>query len=456
MKKFGKIIIVPLLLAIFFLVGCGAKETEIEPEEETVRTFADWTNLKIFQNIPAMVVQGTRISKAEDYGGDTYIVGVHGTSLDDYRAYLTLLEREGYEKKVDNGEEGLSGFVYTSTYMKDKLALTVTYVTKVNITYIAASEKLNLSDHLFYNESYVADNIAGAKTTLYMPELHTYGDSYIIKMKNGHFLLIDGGMEMDGPYLFDYLETLVPAGEKPVVEGWFISHGHGDHIGPLTMVVKNASYADRISVEGVYYTEPSTAVCKKFGVSVQNVKYGALALKNTAGQSPKMYRPQTGQRYYFNDIVIDVLHTQEQLLLGDYENYFNDSSTWIRLTIDGQTFLTGGDASEGSINVVERTYDKEFLTFDLISVFHHGQNVYDSYVNHFTYKTALYPTFLVGSQTAKHQVEENEILQKNATECLSWGDGTKVLTFPYVVGSAKSLPMRTWIYHPDRKTPVPY
>ena len=211
-------------------------------------------------------------------------------------------------------------------------------------------------------------------------------------------------------------------------------------------------------MEGVYFNEPSAKVCSVVSDKVPNVKYGTMALKTTKGEITKIYRPQTGQRYYFNDITIDILHTQEQLPADSWVHAgdFNETSTVLLFTIDGQKFLDAADVSESAINVIKRTYNQDYLKVDLLSVPHHGQNVYASYVDWFDFKVLLYPTFVVGSQTANWKKLENERLQARAEECLSWGDGSKILTFPYETGTAESLVMRKWIYHPDRKTPVPY
>jgi L-ascorbate metabolism protein UlaG (beta-lactamase superfamily) len=64
---------------------------------------------------------------------------------------------------------------------------------------------------------------------MHMMELFRLGNSFIFQLKNGHFLISDGGMATDLPYLLDYLDSLVPEGEKPIVDGWIISHAHGDH-----------------------------------------------------------------------------------------------------------------------------------------------------------------------------------------------------------------------------------
>lgn len=454
MRKYRKLILVQLLLAILMLTGCNGVLSS--KDDDAVKTFADWTDNELFQNIPALYDEESRISEVADYGDETYMITINGTSLEQYESYLTILEEVGFEKYVDNGSEGLDGCVYTATYLKDKLTLTVSHMVKTNITYITASEKMQMSEHLFYKDEYVADNVEGASHTLHLLELHTYGDSYVIQMKNGNFIMIDGGIELDTRYLLDYLETLVPEGQKPCIEAWFITHGHPDHIGPFKYFMGDLKQAGRITVEGVYFTEPSQKVSSTYGTATGNVQIGTKALQTKDGERTPFYRPQTGQRYYFNDITIDIVHTQEQLLFEDYEHNFNDSSSWYMFTIDGQKFLDAGDASEGGISVVKRTYNQEYFDLDLLSVFHHGQNAFDSYVKYFSYKVAIYPTFIVGSQTANYQTEENQIIQDKALESMSWGDGTKVLTFPYQIGTVKSLPMRDWIYDPLRETPVPY
>jgi hypothetical protein len=54
------------------------------------------------------------------------------------------------------------------------------------------------------------------------------------------------------------------------------------------------------------------------------------------------------------------------------------------------------------------------------------------------------------------RIEETAYLLENVKEAYHHGDGTVVLTFPYTVGSAETLPMSDWRYNmknpgsPDR------
>lgn len=429
-------------------------------DEAGIRTFADWTTCEVFAEVPAMIVKGTDIGTAVNYGANNWTLDVNGSQLSDYQDYLTLLEEAGFKKYVDNGEKGLADAVYASTYTRDNLVLIITHIVKWDKTYIAACNDMPLSEHLLYNESYLSNISEDAKTTLHMMELYDYGNSFVIQLKNGHFILNDGGAEQDAPYLFDYLESLTPEGEKPVIEAWIISHAHADHIGVLKSVLTKPEYAERVYVEGVYYNVPSDETANKFGSDNQSgVRYVEMAYKfykTSNGESPKLYRPQTGQRYYFCDVIVDVPLSQDQILYENHYRDFNDTSTWLMYTIEGQKFLLCGDADIGASRVVMSMYDKEYFDLDIFTAFHHGINVWDPFTDYCTFKTVLYPCYRTGSNwmdgTEYGMEEENAHLRDAAIESLAFGHGTQVLTFPYKIGTAKQLDPIDWIYHPGERT----
>lgn len=180
---------------------------------------------QFFSEIPVLYASGVA-EPITDCGAGNYNIKIEDVVFENYVSQLETLSASGFIKYVDNGPAGLNGSVWTTTYTKDDLVVTVSYMKKRGCMYISAGKKLALSPHLFYDESYLKGNIAGSKTSLHMLELHTFGDSFVIQLKNGHFIMDDSGMPMDALYLLDYLEKLAPNGEKPIIEAWFISHGH--------------------------------------------------------------------------------------------------------------------------------------------------------------------------------------------------------------------------------------
>ena len=192
---------------------------------------------------------------------------------------------------------------------------------------------------------------------------------------------------------------------------------------------------------------------------MQWIRDGLPLLKVSDESAAPVYRMQTGQRYYFQDITVDIVHTQEQLPFAEYVNQcrpdgFNDSSAWLMYTIEGQRFLLAGDADIGSMRKVTGTYGRDFFNLTLYATFHHGINVEDFFTDYCNIKTVLYTTWWgrrdLPSCSEKYREKENRHLQETAEEFMCWGDGTKVLTFPYTSGSAQTLPPQTWSYHPQR------
>ena len=451
MKKNKVVALFFVVCMAFVLSGCAAiRDFVAEDEVVEIRTFADWTDKDEFQTIPAMVVENTKIGSVEECGANIDMIDVSGTTLEDYKAYLELFEQSGFSKHSDNGENGLEGNVYTATFVKDELVVTVTQVIKSQKTYIIVGEEIPLSDRMTYSEDMIADNVSGAKTTLHMLELYDFGSSFLIQLKNGHFIMNDGGMEEDLPVLIDYMESLVPEGEKPIIDAWFISHAHGDHINCFGAFTDNPSYAKRIIVESVYFNEPGNQsnLATKGSSLVMNFMIDYKFLKNSEGLSPALYTPMTGQRYYFSDVTVDVVFSQELLPVANYGGAtLNTTSTWLMYTIEGQKLLIPGDGCYANMTAIMHAYEQEYFNVDMFVVAHHGINVYDYFTDYLNYTTAIYPVYRIGSLKSEGDLAretQNAHLVSRAKEVVSWGDGTKIFTFPYQVGDVVSLPVIDW------------
>ena len=453
-KKMKKWQIVILALMMLFLLG-GCADNGSQTAGKGKETFAEWSEYEVFGKVPALITDHTRISQAHDAGGKNYVIDVSGANKDDYENYLKQLEANGFEKYVDNGKKGLDNRVFTATYTKEEIVLIVNYIESISKVFISASENQNLSEHSFYKEEYISGNIKGKKTTLSMLEMYDFGNSFVIQLKNGHFIVSDGGVREDLIYLIEYIEKLTPEGKKPVIEGWFISHAHYDHIGCFFEVSKHLDYVKRISVEGFYFNEPNADVCKQNGDTgnVKSFLMAAKVFKNSAGKTTPMYRTHTGQRYYFNDISIDIVFSQEIFKVEEsYAKVFNDTSTWMMLNIEGQKVLMPGDADALTHSTVAGIYSKEYLTVDILQAFHHGYNIYDAVSDKFGFTTVMYPFFTTEFEGWRTEIKEgNQLLHDTATEYFSHEDGTKVLTFPYKVGSVQTEPLQTWEHHPGRE-----
>ena len=464
MEKKRKIVMILGLLIAVLLVGAGIPlgiamsnkraEEKVAAEEaaKANRGLGKYSEYELFQNIPVMANKDAIYTEAAEVGGGDYLITAENTSLKDYQAYLSVLEKDGFKKLLDNGENGIEGYVYTTHYQKDDLLVIVSHLVKMNETKIYANEETVLSDRLFYDEAVNKSIQGNAKTKLHVTEMKKVGGGFVIQLKNGHFLLYDGGRESNADNMVQYLESLVPEGERPIVEAWIISHSHSDHMGVLQSFADSKDYSKRICVESVYFTEPGEEIIETYSKlddvngRLMYLRAASEFLKTSEGTKPPVYRMRLGERYYFSDFTMDVIFSPELVPLDKWETW-NSSTVVLMFTIEGQKVLFTGDADWCCQLVYTDMYDKDYFDLTIYAVPHHGINVYKQ----ITYRlgniqTAIYPTSVLGTTFGAASYlgrkPQNEHLVAVAQESLTWGDGTKILTFPYQIGTYESLPQQ--------------
>lgn len=441
-KKLTALLLCFLMLTAI-LCGCKTRDASFpEGTEEAVANvdFYEYTQLAPFRDVPAVDMEKFSLQYARNYGDEYYVVALKSLQLPTasiFTDYVAKLEQAGFETYSDSGATGIGdGAMYAATLQKGKKVVSVTYAQHYAMLYVVASQNKPVSPHLLYDEAYVKDNVPDAKTTLTMNQLCDQGNCFVIQLKNGHYIVNDGGYPEDMDNLISSLERGAPEGQKPVVEAWFISHEHGDHVG----VFHNSSlYADRVSVEGFYLNvaPPDISVGSNERGTVTN---NAIYYKNAAGETTPMYRVHAGERYYFNDITVEVPHTTEQVPVADYAD-FNTTSIWLMYYIEGQKFLLAGDATLHSMRIIADSFDQSYFDVDMMNVHHHGINLFTDDLDYFKCETLLYSSVCHYSYywTAENKANNIKLQQEFCEEYMSYADGGKKLTFPYTVGSYETL-----------------
>ncbi|MBQ7247248.1 MAG: MBL fold metallo-hydrolase [Lachnospiraceae bacterium] len=402
--------------------------------------------LTLFSGVPGV---GGQTPEAVDYGAGNWQKTYTGVSKSNYDSLCASLISGGFTKAADNGS-GLFGTVFTSSYQKDSRTVTVMFTSRRSEIYVSIGQDEPLSPHLNDQASWSSDNTVFDSTVMVMPGLNTNGNSFVIRLKNGHFIINDGGNVSDSDALIALLERMTPAGGIPVVDGWFISHGHIDHCAAIYKLSYTPALRERIRVNGIYYSEPSAAV---YAIDPDVVGYsksmaaGASLLHTETGAVTPLYRCHTGERYYFSDISVDILFTQEQLPLGEYGGDYNDSSTSIVLNIEGDKVLLAGDTDTGTVRRlvgfnslgldITSFYTQSQLTFKMRSLLHHGHNESTTFVNGTNTDVLLLTTVdpdrdaeidanTYGNAYSYAKTKASELIRCNADR---W------MTFPYALGS---------------------
>ena len=397
-----------------------------------------------------------------------------------YNGYgQTLIDNSGFVKVYDNSTdlESLAKYgVYTSVYAKEtdglKWVVTLTHAgNSKKETYISVTTGRPVSEvlspHMVKNNqiSYSANDgytaIEKKVVTLRMNQGDTRNkvmniNGFIIQLPNGHFIINDGGTVNDCKALVDYLCS-ISEGKKPIIEAWTISHFHADHANVFLDFIKTPSYVDQIYVEAIYVNTPSgesVALESNVAPIIQNVRQAAQLLKATGNQSTKVYRYQTGQRFYFDGVTMDVVQAQEQIPVSAYENpfsgspqeehgQFNTTSTGLLFTIDdgttsGKKVYIGGDQTWVNQDWMMAAYDASLFTdVNVFTILHHGLNTMENFTewstNNYNHKfdVVLYPRNEVpgGHVFYKYSSTLGTASKNGINSCYSYANGPVLLTF---------------------------
>lgn len=438
---FKKVALVLSCVAALCLTACtgGEPGKETEPQVEYA-TFAEHTDLEIFKDVPCFTdMSRITVKDADHYGDGNYVLALTGAFPAAYKEYLTTLEAAGFQKVADNGPTGIDKTVLSGYYQKGDITLNVAFSSGDITTYISASKTAEVSPYLTNDPSRTQGIIEGAQTTLYMHQVPEYGNCFVIQLKNGHYIVNDGGWDGNLKILLEWMEANAPEGQKPVVEAWFISHEHDDHGSVLKDAVNMYDIADRIAVEGVYVSivRDELKAITNANNTIGKTNIYRSYLKNSAGEMTPIYRPHLGDRYYFCDITVEVPYTQEQYPMRNYVDNLNVSSTWLMYNIEGQKFLLCGDTEEPNMKQVSEMYDPSYMDVDVMNNHHHSLNLFTENPGYFQAETLLYSTWGIYSiYWPKATLDLNLTIQReHCEEYVSYIDGGVKLTFPYTIGS---------------------
>ncbi len=485
-RKILAVLLAILMLATVF-AGCAKKEEEKETEPEaTVKevkygedgeipclelvsaTFAtsdvvEWEFTEIAYDADAGWPYGIaeKLVAQEDapivnwYMGDgVYVTKYEKPANTDYELLVSEMVKAGYEIYSEGSLN--RGDVYYTLLTYKTFVYHITYCLSAREMYVAASGERPLSPYLLEdNASTRSQAVEGLETTLNMLTWQTSGgDNYIIQLKNGNFILFDGGAHDMYAQALDFMEANTPAGQTPVVEAWFITHGHYDHVGwtrayLYTNEQNNGLFGgdlnDRVRVNGIYYNMPDEYILehtiygwrgdgyrnKTENIWAYRVQQAAEKMLTADGQQTPIYRPQTGQTFYFKDLTVEVPYTQEHITFVDYQMDINASSTWYLIRAEGKTFLDAGDTENVNLAQVEFMYtgDYEIYRPSIMSAFHHGHNIYSDYIDKFNSPIVFYTSRTMFSWASEYTQANKDMLAQPGTTYYCYGDGAYRYTF---------------------------
>lgn len=302
--------------------------------------------------------------KAESYyvNNKSVLYKYKNITFDAYKDYCKELQKSGFSHiKYDNPIYDVNAFFKNT-----------------NLIYTYYFEKEKLLRIIYEPNAILPDNVLleNGSCELYQLSLDQKevdcGMSYVFKLCDGSFFIIDGGYFAKGECDRLYKFLCDHSNDKIIISGWFCSHAHEDHFGCFMDFIKK--YSDCVKFEKLYYNFPNMYI-----PASKNWKVGDIASTERFYEVVNEYlsdvphiKLHSGQKFNVRNAEIDILATHEDLYPNEFKN-FNDTSIVIRINVNGKSIMFLGDTGDELSDILIHTYGKN-LKSDIVQVAHHGFN----------------------------------------------------------------------------------
>ena len=312
---------------------------------------------------------GGRVSLVENFEAfKSYFVQADGATKKDYNDYLKKLEALGYE-------------LYYQTKAQDSIFSTYTDGYNIlNVSYVEYMSPFNenMGDIISYVNIAADCTDKGALpplednsekiTDIQVTQINSE-NSYLVRLEDGRFLMIDGGTfsredRSNAEMIYKQLTSQNVREGAPVIAAWLITHPHGDHMNGYYDFCQR--YSDRVDIMSVICNMPNSAADM---VDYSNRVYNTLM---TYYPKADFIVSHIGQRFVFAGLDLDILFTHENLYGVTYGDT-NLSSMVFSMQMPGGRMIIMGDQQWQGCKIINAIYAEE-LECDIVQFCHHGYN----------------------------------------------------------------------------------
>ncbi|MDO4558932.1 MAG: MBL fold metallo-hydrolase, partial [Planctomycetia bacterium] len=212
---------------------------------------------------------------------------------------------------------------------------------------------------------------------------HSQMESYLLWANDppddgdgGKLLVIDGGTQGDREYLVEMirvmraLKTGRPCREA-VVDAWFLTHDHSDHVGALAKLIQERREENRwadLRIGGVYYAFPPVEwIDRNEHYCVESTRFARSQLESLGD---KVTIVKKDDQWTYGNLKIHALNDFD---LSITKNAINNSTIVYRLTTPATSLLILGDLGEEGGERLQRLQSPDLIRSDVVQMAHHGQ-----------------------------------------------------------------------------------
>ncbi len=231
------------------------------------------------------------------------------------------------------------------------------------------------------------------------------GMGYVIQLKDGSYIVYDGGWSNQTSKLEKYLTNHYTGKGKPVIRAWVLTHSHNDHYPVFQMFAKRARRSEKFIIENIIISPLNK---NNYSFNTEEAYMTGDFYEDVANfTGTKVVFAHTGMKFTFCNLDMEILYAPESYYkTTDDLGNFNNTSIVSRLSGEGYSALFTGDVGIQGSTVMENLYG-DYLKSDICQISHHGvEDVPLSFYEYVQAAILYYPCDLsLYDQTERHWEE---------------------------------------------------
>ena len=320
-------------------------------------------------NIPQYESHSGEFSPVSDIIKDHKILRIDNTTAEECVAYTKTLENNGYTLYEANEISGATDKNLFYLYKCGNSVVSMFWTASYNRLYIVTSENEMLpNSKRFTDTTDYETNPEVAQLKL------SQGYIWVIKMRDGNIVLIDGDLrdDKDTTELYNYLKENSKPDGKARIDLWILTHPDVDHISLTPEFLKD--YGDKVEISAFAYQFLDCDKIQYKYIPSATIQKDITKLEDTISKyypNTPVYTLHAGQKFYYAGAEIEILLTADMLYPRNFSSA-NDASAALRVTFEnGKKAIFLGDCMQFSCKELANIYGA-YLKSDIMQVAHHG------------------------------------------------------------------------------------